>query len=80
MTELEHQIMRFEDKWWRLAGSKESAIPVELGMSPTRYYQLLHDLLQREDVLAEYPVLTNRLRRRMRRQPARPAVGRLSLD
>lgn len=80
MTELERQIMQFEARWWRIAGSKESAIVAELGLKPTRYYQLLQQLAQREDVLATYPVLTKRLRRRMARKPARPAVGRLSLD
>ncbi|MGW8593185.1 DUF3263 domain-containing protein [Dietzia sp. NPDC055877] len=80
MTEFEHQIMQFESRWWRLAGSKESAIRDELDMSPTRYYQLLQQLAQREDVLATYPVLTKRLRRRMNRTPARPRVGTLNLD
>lgn len=80
MTELEHQIMRVEDRWWRLAGSKEAAIRDELDMSATRYYQLLHELAHREDVLAAYPVLTKRLRRRMGRSPARPSVGTLSLN
>ncbi|WP_230930335.1 DUF3263 domain-containing protein [Dietzia aurantiaca] len=80
MTDEEHQIMRFEARWWRLAGSKESAIRDELDMAPTRYYQLLHQLASREDVLANYPVLTKRLRRRMARKPARPRVGTLNLD
>lgn len=80
MNELERQIMRFEDRWWRLAGSKEAAIRDELGLAPTRYYQLLHQLAQREDVLAAYPVQTKRLRRRMARKPARPSVGTLDLD
>lgn len=80
MTELEHQIMRSEARWWRLAGSKESVIRDELGMKPTRYYQMLHELTQREDVLAAYPVLVKRLRRQMRRHTSRPTVGTLSLD
>ena len=80
MTELEHQIMQFEARWWRLAGSKESAIGLELDMKPTRYYQLLQQLAGREDVLATYPVLTKRIRRRMNRTPARPRVGTPNLD
>lgn len=80
MTELEHQIMSFEDRWWRLSGSKDTAIVRELGMKPTRYYQLLHQLAGRADVHAAYPVLVNRLRRRMNRRPARPTVGTLNLD
>lgn len=80
MTDLEHLIMKFEDRWWRLAGSKESAIRDELDMSPTRYYQLLHQLITRPDVHAAYPVLVNRLRRRTTRRPARPTMGTLKLD
>lgn len=80
MTELEHQIMQFEAKWWRLPGSKETAIRDEFGMSATRYYQLLRDLAHREDVLAAYPVLTKRLRRRMAHKTIRPHVGTLNLD
>lgn len=80
MNDLEHQIMRFEDRWWRLAGSKDTAIGRELGITPTRYYQLLHQLAHRDDVHAAYPVLVNRLRRRMARRPARPTVGTLKLD
>ncbi|MDZ4235724.1 MAG: DUF3263 domain-containing protein [Dietzia sp.] len=80
MTDEEHAIMRFEGRWWRLAGSKDAAIRDELNLSPTRYYQLLHQLASRPNVHAEYPVLVNRLRRRMTRRAARPAVGTLDLD
>lgn len=72
MTEQEHAIMRFEGRWWRLAGSKEAAIRDELGLSPTRYYQLLHQLIDRADVAAAYPVLVNRLRRRLAVRRPRP--------
>lgn len=78
MTELEHAIMRFEGRWWRLAGSKDAAIRAELDLSPTRYYQLLHQLIARPDVHAAYPVLVNRLRRRLTRRPSRP--GRITFD
>lgn len=70
MTELEHQIMRFEQRWWRLAGSKDAAIRDELGLTPTRYYQLLHQLIARADVHATYPALVNRLRRRLKPRPS----------
>ena len=75
MTDHEHAIMRFESRWWRLAGSKESAIQRELGMSPTRYYQRLHQLIDRPDVHAAYPVLVNRLRRHLTtRRPRRRGI------
>ena len=80
MTDIEHEIMQFESRWWRLAGSKDAAIRDELDLTPTRYYQRLHQLIGREDTLAAYPVLVNRLRRRTTRRPARPTVRTLNLD
>lgn len=80
MTDIEHEIMRFEQRWWRLAGSKDTAIQREFGLTPTRYYQLLHQLIARPDAHAAYPVLVNRLRRRTTRRPARPTMGTLKLD
>lgn len=80
MTDDDHRIMQFEARWWRLAGSKDAAIRDELGLAPTRYYQRLHQLIGREDTLAAYPTLVNRLRRRAKRRPAGPTVGTLNLD
>ncbi|NLU68071.1 DUF3263 domain-containing protein [Streptomyces sp. HNM0574] len=45
------------------AGAKERAIREELGMSPTRYYQLLNALLDDPRALRHDPVTVNRLRR-----------------
>lgn len=78
LTAREHELLRFETRWWRLPGSKESAIRDELGLTSTRYYQLLHELAQREEVEAAYPVLVHRLRRRM--TVRRPARGAITLD
>lgn len=80
MTEDDHRIMQFEARWWRLAGSKDAAIRDELDLNPTRYYQRLHQLIGREDALAAYAALVNRLRRRTKHRPARPTVGTLNLD
>jgi hypothetical protein len=63
MTEQEAAILAFEARWWRYAGHKEQAIRDELGLWPTRYYQLLVRLLDNPEALAADPVLVNRLRR-----------------
>lgn len=63
MTDLEQQIMALEGRWWRTPGAKDEAIRTELGITPTRYYQLLARMLDREDVEAAHPVLVHRLRR-----------------
>lgn len=71
--------MRFESRWWRLAGSKDTVIRDELDLAPTRY-QLLHQLAAREDALASYPALVNRLRPRMKRPRRWPTIGKLNLN
>src|SRR5438045_9232621 len=36
------EILAFERRWWRQAGSKEQAIRDTFGLSATRYYQMLN--------------------------------------
>ena len=73
-SELETRILDFESNWWRFAGAKESAIKELFDLSAPRYYQLLNDLIDREDALAASPMLVKRLRRlREARMQARSA-------
>jgi Protein of unknown function (DUF3263) len=72
LSEREVQILAFERSWWRQPGAKEQAIADTLGLSPTRYYQLLNGLIDRPESLMFDPVLVKRLRRqRARRQRMR---------
>ncbi len=57
------EILAFERKWWKHAGSKEQAIRDTFGLSATRYYQLLNGLLDDARALEHDPVLVGRLRR-----------------
>jgi hypothetical protein len=63
LTEREEQILAFERRWWKHAGSKEQAIRDTFGLSATRYYQVLNGLLDNPVALAHDPVLVGRLRR-----------------
>lgn len=63
LSDLEGRILEFERSWWRYAGAKESAIKELFDMSAPRYYQLLNDLIDREDALLASPMLVKRLRR-----------------
>ena len=63
LTERELQILVFESKWWKHAGSKEQAIRDGFGLSSTRYYQILNGLLDNPAALEHDPVLIGRLRR-----------------
>ncbi|MFJ8312170.1 MULTISPECIES: DUF3263 domain-containing protein [unclassified Streptomyces] len=56
-------VLRMEGRPWPTPGAKERAIREELGISPTRYYQLLNALLDDTRALAHDPVTVNRLRR-----------------
>jgi hypothetical protein len=63
LTGREREILAFEGRWWRLAGKKENAIREAFGLSPTRYYQALNSLLDKQEAIAADPLLVNRLRR-----------------
>jgi hypothetical protein len=63
LTDREEQILAFEAKWWKHAGSKEQAIRDAFELSSTRYYQLLNALLDNPAAIERDPVLVGRLRR-----------------
>jgi hypothetical protein len=64
LTEQEMRILAFERSWWRSPGAKEREILGALGISPTRYYQLLNELIDRPAAAQFDPALVARLRRR----------------
>lgn len=74
LSERDTRILAFERRWWRQPGAKEQAIVDALGIPPTRYYQLLNELIDRPEALASDPALVKRLRRmRGRRRRMRSA-------
>ncbi len=80
LSERDRSILEFERSWWTLPGSKEGAIRARLGMSPTRYRQLLRVLVDSDEAETFDPLLIRRLRRlrdeRSRaRYEGRPAGG-----
>ncbi|MFE5122271.1 DUF3263 domain-containing protein [Streptomyces sp. NPDC056669] len=56
-------VLAVERRGWPGPGAKERAIRERLGISPTRYYQLLNALLDDPRALEHDPVTVNRLRR-----------------
>jgi hypothetical protein len=72
LSERDRAILDFERSWWTEAGPKELAIRDRFDLSPTRYYQVLNELLESVDALAYDPLVVRRLRRmRDRRRRAR---------
>ena len=63
LSELEIKMLEFERTWWRHAGAKESSIKELFNLTPPAYYQMLNNLIDREDALTASPLLVKRLRR-----------------
>ncbi len=76
LTDQEIQILDFERSWWKHAGVKEQAIKERFDMSATKYYQVLNDLLENPEALAQDPILVKRLKR-LRTYRQRQRVARL---
>jgi len=80
LSRRDRDILSFERKWWQYAGLKEQAIKEMFDLSPTRYYQVLNNVIDNPAALAEDPLLVRRLRRlRSTRQKTRSA-RRLGFD
>jgi hypothetical protein len=80
LSERDRAILEFERSWWINAGPKEVAIRARLGLSATRYRQLLAALVDSDDAVAYDPLVIRRLRkardeRRRARYDGRPAGG-----
>jgi uncharacterized protein DUF3263 len=72
LSERDRAILDFERTWWTEPGPKDVAIRARFGVSPTRYYRLLNEVLEDPDATAYDPLVVLRLRRlRDRRRRAR---------
>ncbi|MFF8566901.1 DUF3263 domain-containing protein [Streptomyces albidoflavus] len=72
LSDQDRAVLAFEARGWQRPGTKERAVREQLGLSPTRYYQLLGALLDDPAALRHDPVTVNRLReRRAARRAAR---------
>ncbi|WP_327236031.1 DUF3263 domain-containing protein [Streptomyces sp. NBC_01317] len=63
LSDRDRAVLAMERRGWPGPGAKERAIREDLGISPTRYYQVLGALLDDPRALAHDPVTVNRLRR-----------------
>jgi len=63
LSDLEVRILDFERQWWKYAGAKDAAIRELFDVSTRSYYELVNNLIDREDALAASPLLVKRLRR-----------------
>lgn len=63
LSDRDRAVLAVERQSWAGPGAKDRAIREQLGISPTRYYQLLNALLDDRRALEADPVTVNRLRR-----------------
>ena len=77
VSERDRQVLDFEGSWWLYPGPKDRAIREYLGISATRYYQVLRRLIDASAAL-EYDPLTIRRLQRMRRQRLDQIAKRVS--
>jgi hypothetical protein len=72
LTDRDRSILDFERIWWTLPGPKEHAIREHLGMSATKYYRALAEVMESREAEAYDPLVVRRLRlHRDRRRRAR---------
>jgi len=57
LSDLEVRILDFERQWWKYAGAKDAAIKELFDLSTRSYYELLNNLIDREDALTASPLL-----------------------
>ncbi len=80
LTERERKVLEFEGKWWTYPGPKDRAIKEYVGISATRYYQILRRLLDEPQALAADPLTIRRLRRTRTRARERALAERRQGD
>ena len=73
LTDTDKAILEFEKHWWRFEGAKRKAIREQLHLSPTRYYQVLNELVDNPEALRAEPVVVRRLQ--LQRQNRRAAYA-----
>ena len=76
ISERDRAILDFERSWWTLAGPKEHDIREHLGLSATRYYRALGELLDSPEAAAYDPLVVRRLRLRRERRRRERYEGR----
>ena len=63
LSDRDARVLAFESDWWTYPGPKDRAIREYLGISATRYYQILRRLMDDAEALQLDPLTIRRLRR-----------------
>ncbi len=76
LSDRDRAILDFERGWWTRPGPKEAAIRAELGVSATRYYEILRTLVDRPEAFEYDPLTVSRVRRERARRRRERLEGR----
>jgi hypothetical protein len=79
LSERDRNVLEFEASWWKYPGPKDRAIREYLGISATRYYQVLRRLVEDPQAMASDPLTVRRLQR-TRKEAEQRAADRLFGD
>ncbi len=63
LSDRDRSVLEFEGSWWNYPGPKDRAIREYVGISATRYYQILRRLVDDPEAMAAHPLTVRRLRR-----------------
>lgn len=63
LSDLDRAVLEFEGSWWLYPGPKDRAVREVLGISATRYYQVLRRLVDDPAALEADPLTVRRMRR-----------------
>lgn len=77
LSERDRKVLEFEGRWWTYPGPKDRAIKEYVGISATRYYQILRRVLDHPEALAYAPLTVRRLRRVRDENRERRVIERL---
>lgn len=78
LTDREKSILRFEEQHWKYAAVKDSEINLRWHMTPTRYYQVLNQLIDKPEALAYAPLVVKRLQRLRKARREQRSSSRLA--
>jgi Protein of unknown function (DUF3263) len=76
LSSRDRAILDFERGWWSRPGPKEAAIRTELGVSATRYYEILRHLVDVPEAYDYDPLTVKRVRRERDRRRRERLEGR----
>ena len=78
LSDLDREILEFEQDWVTHAGAKESAVRERFDLTPAGYHQLLNRIIDDPAAEAHAPRLVRRLRRRRAARQEQRALRRLA--